>query len=203
MKIICIGRNYIDHVKEFDNNLPSEPIFFLKPDTALLRNNEPFYIPFFSNEIHYEVELVVQIKKVGKHIQKEFAHRYYDFITLGIDFTARDIHFQHIKEGLPWEKAKAFDHSAVISSILINKNDLDLQKIEFRLEKNGVVVQKGCSKDMIFDFDTIISYVSQFMTLKIGDLIYTGTPSGVGKVQIGDNLVGFINDKEMFNFKIL
>lgn len=203
MKIICIGRNYRQHAQELNNEIPIEPIFFFKPDTALLRNNEPFYLPEFSEEIHYEVELVYIIKKVGKYIQKKFAHRYYDYVGLGIDFTARDIQQKHIKEGLPWEKAKAFDHSAVICKEFIEKDKLDLNNIDFRLEINSKVVQKANSKDMIFDIDSIIEYVSKYSTLKIGDLFYTGTPAGVGKVNIGDKLVGFINDKEMFSFEVM
>jgi len=203
MKIICIGRNYAQHVQEFNNNIPQEPIFFFKPDTALLRNNEPFYIPDFSEDIHYEVELVYKINKVGKYIQKQFANRYYNSIGLGIDFTARDIQQKHIKEGLPWEKAKAFDHSAVISMEFLDKTELDPYNIDFRLEINGKIVQKANSKQMIFDIDTIIENVSKYSTLKIGDLIFTGTPSGVGKVNVGDRLVGFINEKQMFSFEIL
>lgn len=203
MKIICIGRNYAQHAQELNNELPKEPIFFFKPDTALLRNNEPFYLPDFSEDIHYEVELVFKINKVGKYIQKEFATRYYNYIGLGIDFTARDIQQKHIKEGLPWEIAKAFDHSAVISTDFIEKTHLDLNNIDFRLEINGKIVQKANSNEMIFDINYLIEYVSKYCTLKIGDLFYTGTPSGVGKVKIGDRLVGFLNNKEMFNFEIL
>ncbi len=202
MKIICIGRNYTDHAKELNNPMPTEPVFFIKPETALLRNNEPFYLPDFSNEIHYELELVVKIKKVGKHIEKEFAGRYYDEIGLGIDFTARDIQDELKKKGLPWEKAKAFDFSAPICSIFINKNELDLKNINFKLKLNDNIVQNGNSNEMIFDFDDIISYVSKFITLKIGDLIYTGTPAGVGKVKIDDNLKCYLNNELLLDFYV-
>ena len=202
MKIVCIGRNYIDHAKELNNEVPTEPVFFFKPDTALLRNNDSFFIPEFSDEIHYELELVVKIHKVGKHIDKEFANRYYNEISLGIDFTARDIQNIHKKKGLPWEKAKAFDSSAPISKKFINKSELNLKNINFELKINDKTVQKGNSKDMIFDFDDIISKVSKFVTFKIGDLIYTGTPAGVGKIKIGDRLQAYLNDELMLDFKI-
>lgn len=202
MKIICIGRNYINHAKELNNDVPKEPVFFFKPDTALLRNNDSFFIPEFSNEIHYELELVVKINKIGKHIEKQYAERYYSEIGLGIDFTARDVQNELKKKGLPWEKAKAFDFSAPICKEFINKNELDLSNINFHLDLNGKTVQNGYSKDMIFSFDDIISYVSKYATLKIGDLIYTGTPQGVGKVNIGDRLQAYINDKLMLDFKI-
>tara|TARA_B100000676_G_C17610867_1_gene596758 strand:+ start:34 stop:645 length:612 start_codon:yes stop_codon:yes gene_type:complete len=197
MKIICIGRNYIEHAKELKNKIPKEPLFFLKPETAIQPKGHPFFIPDFSQMIHYEVELVIKIDRIGKHIQEQFAHKYYSKIGLGIDFTARDIQEECKKQGLPWEKAKGFDGSAQISRNFINKEDLDIHNIYFSLNHNGNEVQKGNSKDMIFSFDKIISYVSQFYTLKIGDLIYTGTPSGVGQVKIGDKLNGFINNKEV------
>ena len=197
MKIICIGRNYIEHAKELKNKIPEEPLFFLKPETAIQPKGHPFFIPDFSQMIHYEVELVIKIDRIGKHIQEQFAHKYYSKIGLGIDFTARDIQEECKKQGLPWEKAKGFDGSAQISRNFINKEDLDIHNIYFSLNHNGNEVQKGNSKDMIFSFDKIISYVSQFYTLKIGDLIYTGTPSGVGQVKIGDKLNGFINNKEV------
>lgn len=203
MKIICIGRNYVDHAKELGNKKPTEPVFFLKPDTALLLKNTPFFIPDFSNEIHYEVELVVKINRLGKNIQEKFAHKYYDEIGLGIDFTARDLQEQLKTEGLPWEKAKAFDGSAVLSKETIPLTQLpDLNNINFSLSKNGKVVQNGNSKDMSFKIDEIIAYVSKFFTLKIGDLIYTGTPAGVGPISIGDELTGYIEEKEMFQVKI-
>lgn len=197
MKIICIGRNYIEHAKELKNKIPEEPLFFLKPETAIQPKGHPFFIPDFSQMIHYEVELVIKIDRIGKHIQEQFAHKYYSKIGLGIDFTARDIQEECKKKGLPWEKAKGFDGSAQISRNFINKQALDIHNIYFSLNHNGNEVQKGNSKDMIFSFDKIISYVSQFYTLKIGDLIYTGTPSGVGQVKIGDKLNGFINNKEV------
>ena len=202
MKIICIGRNYVNHAKELNNEVPKEPVFFMKPETALLRNNDSFYLPDFSDQIHYELELVVKINKVGKHIETQFANRYYEQIGLGIDFTARDIQNELKKKGLPWEKAKAFDFSAPICKEFINKNELKLNNIDFRLLINGKTVQNGNSKDMIFSFDQIISDVSNYITFKIGDLIYTGTPAGVGKVNIGDRLQAFINDKMLLDFLI-
>ncbi|MEC9208819.1 MAG: fumarylacetoacetate hydrolase family protein [Bacteroidota bacterium] len=198
MKIICIGRNYIKHAKELGNVIPTEPLFFLKPETAIQPKRHPFFIPHFSNDIHYEVELVIKINKAGKHIEEKFAHKYYSEIGLGIDFTARDIQQECKSKGLPWEKAKGFDGSAQISSTFINKSDLDLHDISFSLNKNGEQVQLGNSSEMIFDFDEIISYLSKFYSLKIGDLIYSGTPEGVGKIEKGDILNGFIGEKEMF-----
>lgn len=202
MKIICIGRNYVEHAKELNNNIPTEPVFFIKPETALLRNNDAFYKPDFSEAIHYEVELVAKIHKVGKHIQEEFADRYYSEIGLGIDFTARDVQNELKQKGLPWEKAKAFDHSAPISKLFLSTDTLIKENIDFELKKNNVTVQKGNSANMIFDFDAIISHVSKFITFKIGDLIFTGTPAGVGKIEIGDNLKGYINGNLMFDFDI-
>ena len=203
MKIICIGRNFADHAKELNNEQPSEPVIFLKPDTALLRNNDPFFIPDFSDEVHHEVEVVVKINRLGKNIQSKFAHKYYDEIGLGIDFTARDLQFQLRDKGLPWEKAKAFDSSAVICKKFINKNELgDLGNLDFHLEKNGEKVQIGNTNQMIFNIEELICYVSKYFTLKIGDLIYTGTPAGVGKVNINDELTGYIQDKKMFDFKV-
>ena len=197
MKIICIGRNYVNHVKELKNNNPEEPLFFLKPDTSIQPKGHPFFIPDFSNNIHYEVELIIRINKIGKHIEERFAYKYYNEIGLGIDFTARDIQEELKVKGLPWEKAKGFDGSAQISRIFINKSDLDLNNISFYLLQNGNEVQRGNSLEMIFSFEKIISYISKFYTLKIGDLIFTGTPSGVGNVEKGDNLVGYIEEKEM------
>lgn len=202
MKIICIGRNFAEHAKELNNNLPSEPLFFLKPDTAILRNNDPFYYPNFTKDLHYECEVIFKICKVGKNIQEKFAHKYYDQVSLGIDFTCRDIQSGSKEKGLPWEKAKAFDHSAPLSNRCIDKSALDISNITFHLEKNGVTVQTGTTKDWIFHIDKIIAYVSQFMTLKIGDLIFTGTPAGVGPVAVGDRLKGFIGDQLMFDFEI-
>jgi len=201
MKIICIGRNYADHAKEMKSELPKEPVFFFKPDVAILRGNR-FYIPDFTKEVHYEVELVVKINKVGKYIDKKFAHTYYDEIGLGIDFTARDIQRECKAKGLPWEKAKAFENSAVLSKNFISKKELDLKNIHFSLTLNEQVVQKGNSANMIFTIDDIIAYISQFVTLKIGDLIYTGTPAGVGPVKIGDKLSGYIDQQKMFNVEI-
>jgi len=201
MKIICIGRNYADHAKEMKSELPKEPVFFFKPDLAILRGYK-FYKPEFTNEIHYEVELVVKINRVGKHIDEKFAHKYYNQIGLGIDFTARDIQRECKAKGLPWEKAKAFENSAVLSKSFIDKNELNLNNIQFYLTQNDQKVQVGTSADMIFNIDQIIAYISQFVTLKIGDLIYTGTPAGVGPVKIGDKLKGYINNEEMFAIEI-
>jgi acylpyruvate hydrolase len=203
MKIICIGRNYVAHAQELQNEIPEEPVFFLKPDTALLRNNEPFYIPEWTNDVHHEVELVLRINRIGKTIETRFAHRYFDEIGLGIDFTARDIQNQLKAKGLPWEKAKAFDRAAVISTNFFSKSIFpDQEAIKFRLDVNGTTVQNGNSRLMIFGFDEIISYVSKYMTLKIGDLIYTGTPAGVGPVKPGDRLEGFLEEKKLFEFLV-
>jgi 2-keto-4-pentenoate hydratase/2-oxohepta-3-ene-1,7-dioic acid hydratase in catechol pathway len=202
MKIICIGRNYLDHAKELGNKIPTSPLFFLKPDTAIQPKGHPFFIPDFSNNIHFEVELVVKISKNGKNIDEKFAHKYYDEIGIGIDFTARDIQEDCKKNGLPWEKAKGFDGSAQISNEFINKKSLKLEDIDFSLKLNNSLMQKGNSKNMIFSFDQIISYISKYYTLRAGDLIYTGTPSGVGKVEIGDSLSCFINGREMLNVSI-
>jgi len=200
MKIICIGKNYLEHAKEMGDIAPKKPIFFLKPDSAILPKRNPFYIPNFSNELHHEVELIIKIKKLGKCINLNFAKEYYSEIGLGIDFTARDIQKKCKEKGHPWEIAKAFDQSAVISDSFIDINSLS--DINFHLDKNGKTVQKSNIKDMIFSIDEIIHYVSKYMTLKIGDLIFTGTPSGVGPVIIGDRLEGFINDKKMFTVNI-
>ena len=199
MKIICIGSNYENHAKELENTIPKEPLFFLKPDTAIQPKGHPFFIPNFSKNIHYEIELVIKIDKSGKNIEEKFAHKYYSQIGLGIDFTARDIQEECKSKGLPWEKAKGFDGSAQISRKFIDKTKLKLDNISFQLEKNGEIVQSGNSSYMIFNFDKIISYLSKFYSLKIGDLIYTGTPSGVGEVIAGDILKGFITNKEMLN----
>jgi len=202
MKIICIGRNYLDHAKELGNKIPTSPLFFLKPDTAIQPKGHPFFIPDFSNNIHFEVELVLKISKNGKNIDEKFAHKYYDEIGIGIDFTARDIQEDCKKNGLPWEKAKGFDGSAQISNEFINKKSLNLEDINFSLNLNNSLMQKGNSKNMIFTFDQIISYISKYYTLRAGDLIYTGTPSGVGKVEIGDSLSCFINGREMLKVNI-
>jgi len=202
MKIICIGRNYIDHAKELKNPVPKKPVFFMKPETALLTKNRPFYYPPFSNEIHYEAELVYKITRNGKHIRKEFADSYYEEVGLGIDFTARDLQRECKEKGLPWEISKAFTDSAPISDLFPVTELKDKDNIQFRLEKNGEIVQEGVSSDMIFNMKEIISYVSQFIMLRMGDLVFTGTPAGVGPVKIGDRLIGFIEDKKMFNFEV-
>lgn len=202
MKIICIGRNYADHAKEMNAPTPEFPLFFLKPDSAILPKRTPFYYPEFTKDLHYECEVIVRINKLGKNIQTKFAHTYYDEIGLGIDFTARDLQEECKAKGLPWERAKAFDGSAVVSEKFIPKNELHLEAFDFHLLKNGELVQKGNTKDVIFSIDTIIAFVSQFMTLKIGDLIFTGTPAGVGPVHIGDTLEGFIGDKKMYTLQI-
>ncbi len=201
MKIICIGRNYVEHIEELGNERPDEPIFFLKPDTALLKNNDPFFHPDFSNDIHHEVELLVKIKKEGKSINREFASEYYDEIGLGIDFTARDLQTKAKDKGRPWEIAKAFNGSAPISNFL-SKESYDIKNTSFRLEKNGMVVQDGNTSLMLWTVDEIISYVSKFILLKIGDIIFTGTPKGVGQVKIGDHLVGYLEDKKMLDFEV-
>ena len=201
MKIICVGMNYHEHVRELANNIPEEPVVFLKPDSALLRNNNPFYIPSFSNELHYECELIVKIKRLGTHIESRFVDRYYDEIGLGVDFTARDLQRKLREKGLPWEKSKAFDRSAVVSADFIQKDTLpDINSIKFELRRNGKVVQNGDSALMIFPIDKLISHISDFFTLKIGDLIYTGTPAGVGTVAIGDRLEGYLEGRKMFDF---
>ena len=203
MKIICIGRNYAKHAKELGNSVPTEPVYFMKPDSALLPKKTPFFYPNFTKDLHYEVELVIKICKLGKNISEKFAETYYNEIGLGIDFTARDIQLECKAKGLPWEKAKAFDYSAPISRELIQKSEFkNLNDITFSLEKNGELVQKGNSSDMLFGFDHLISYLSQFMTLKIGDLIFTGTPAGVGPVKIGDQLIGYIGDRKMLDLNI-
>ena len=202
MKIICIGRNYIDHIKELSNQKPMNPVVFLKPDSSVIAKNQNFIIPSFSNEIHHEVELVVKINKVGKHIDKSFSHKYYDEIGLGIDFTARDIQSNLKEKGHPWEKSKAFDNSCMVGNFLKKEKLEDISKIEFSLIKNNELVQSGCSNDMLWKIDELISYVSQYFTLKIGDLIFTGTPSGVSKVESGDRLEGYILSNKMFTLKV-
>ncbi len=202
MKIIAIGRNYIDHAKEFNNPVPKEPVFFMMPETALLRNNHPFFYPDFSTDIHYEVEIVIRLNRLGKNIATEFAHRYYSEIGLGIDFTARDLQKNCKEKGLPWEMAKSFDGAAPISKFLPLEKIGDINNINFRLELNGNIVQQGNPKDMIFPIDQLIAYVSKFTTLKIGDLLFTGTPAGVGPVKIGDRLTAYIEDEKMLDFVI-
>ncbi|HMR20241.1 MAG TPA: fumarylacetoacetate hydrolase family protein [Sphingobacterium sp.] len=198
MKVIAVGRNYIDHARELDNPVPQVPVIFMKPDTALLKDNRDFYYPDFSKDIHYEVEVVLRICNEGKHVSKKFAHKYYDAVGLGIDFTARDVQTELKQKGLPWEIAKAFDHSAVISPLIPKEEIADMHNIEFSLDKNGQEVQRGNTKDVIFDFDTLIAYISKHITLRKGDLLYTGTPAGVGSVQIGDKLEGFLQGNSMF-----
>lgn len=202
MKIICIGRNYAEHAKEMKSEVPTEPVFFMKPDTALLKDGEPFYYPEFTKDLHHEIEIVIKISKVGKHIAEQFAHKYYDEIGLGIDFTARDVQAKCKEKGLPWEKAKAFDGSAPLGKFIPKSELGDLSTINFELKVNGKTKQKGNTKDLLFSFDKIIAYVSQFVTLKVGDLIYTGTPEGVGPVKIGDKLEGFINGSSFLTFEV-
>lgn len=197
-----MGRNYTDHIEELKNKTPDAPVIFLKPDSASLPKNHPFIIPDFSNDVHYEVELLVRINKVGKYIDPQFAHKYYDQIGLGIDFTARDLQSKLKEQGLPWEKAKGFDGSAVIGSFIDLKELKNKEHIEFHLEKNEEIVQKGNSEQMIWKIDALIGYVSQYFTLKIGDVIFTGTPAGVGPVSPEDELVGFLEDREMFSIKV-
>jgi 2-keto-4-pentenoate hydratase/2-oxohepta-3-ene-1,7-dioic acid hydratase in catechol pathway len=201
MKILCVGRNYSEHAKELGNAVPENPVIFSKPDTALLKNNEAFYLPSFSNDVHHEVELVIKINKVGKKIQEKFARNYFSEIGLGIDFTARDVQSELKSKGLPWELAKAFDGSAPIGNF-INMENMDLKNIDFSLQKNGQIVQKGNTAQMIFSFEQIVSFVSQYFTLKVGDLIYTGTPAGVSQVNIGDKLEGYIGNELMLTCNV-
>tara|TARA_B100000513_G_scaffold195106_1_gene125079 strand:- start:1275 stop:1880 length:606 start_codon:yes stop_codon:yes gene_type:complete len=200
MKIICIGKNYINHAKEMGSDVPKKPLFFLKPDSSILPKKHPFFYPDFSQNIHYEIELVIRINKLGKHIEKKFAPSYYSEVGLGIDFTARDLQETCKKNGHPWEIAKAFDHSAVVSQQFFSIKEIG--ELFFELKKNGEPVQKGYARDMVFNFDEIINHVSKYMTLKIGDLIFTGTPEGVGPIKIGDHLEGFLNDKKIINLNI-
>lgn len=202
MKLICIGRNYSNHIAELQNEKPTEPVVFLKPDTTILLKKQPFFIPDFSKNVQHEVEVLVKINRVGKYIAPEFAHKYYDQIGLGIDFTARDLQQTLKQKGLPWEKAKAFDGSAVIGKWVSKRQFENLNNMSFSLKKNDTIVQSGNTKDMLWNIDGIISYVSQFFTLKIGDIIFTGTPSGVGPVQANDSLSGYIENEEFFNIKI-
>ncbi len=201
MKIICIGRNYAKHIEELANERPENPVVFLKPDSAILPRKNPFFIPTFSNDVHYEVEVLVKINKVGKHIETKFAHKYYDEVGLGIDLTARDVQQQCKEKGLPWEKAKAFDGSAVIGEFY-PKEEFDLENLKFQLLKNDQVVQDGNTNEMLWKTDELISYVSQYFTLKKGDIIFTGTPAGVGRVDVDDVLTGTINGKQAFQIKV-
>ncbi|MDX1767734.1 fumarylacetoacetate hydrolase family protein [Arenibacter troitsensis] len=202
MKIICIGRNYVDHIKELNNERPTDPVLFIKPDSAVLPKEQDFYIPEFSNDIHYEVEVLVKIKKVGKHIDAQFSHTYYDEIGLGIDFTARDLQSQLKEKGLPWEKAKGFDGSAVIGKWLPKSTLGDVNDLNFQLKKNNEVVQEGNTGLMLWKIDEIISYVSSFFTLKKGDIIFTGTPAGVGRISANDYLSGTLENEQMFSLNI-
>jgi acylpyruvate hydrolase len=201
MKIFCIGRNYAEHAKELKNEVPTKPLIFMKPPTALLTDNKPFYYPDFTKNLHHEVEIVLRVSKNGKQVQPAFASKYYDKIALGIDFTARDLQDALKSKGQPWEIAKAFDNSAVLSEFY-DISKYNLENINFHLTKNGQIVQKGTTQDLIFNFDTLICYISKFFTLQQGDLIYTGTPAGVGAVQIGDVLEGFLEEQSVFRCAI-
>ena len=202
MKLICIGRNYTAHIKELENEKPKDPVVFLKPDTAILLKKQPFFIPDFSNDVHHEVEILVKINKVGKHIDKKFASKYYDEIGLGIDFTARDLQNELKAKGLPWEKAKAFDGAAVIGKWVSKNNFNNIDDINFSLNKNDVIVQQGNTNLMLWKIDELIEYVSKYFTLKIGDIIFTGTPAGVGKVVANDKLKGYIENDEIFSITV-
>jgi 2-keto-4-pentenoate hydratase/2-oxohepta-3-ene-1,7-dioic acid hydratase in catechol pathway len=203
MKIICIGRNYTEHIAELENEKPEEPLVFIKPDSAVLLKKQPFFIPAFSNDVHYEVELLVKINRIGKHIQQKFAYKYYDEIGLGIDFTARDLQKKLKEKGLPWEKAKSFDGSAVIGKKWIRKSNFEnLNNIKFSLHKNGEAVQTGVTSHMLWKIDELIEHISQYFTLKIGDIIFTGTPQGVGPVSIDDTLTGFIEEDQIFSIQV-
>lgn len=201
MKIIAIGRNYAEHIAELNNERPSEPVVFLKPDTAVLRNNAPFYHPDFSKDIHYEVEVLLKISKEGKHIDKKFAHKYYDEIGIGIDFTARDLQQRCKEKGLPWEIAKAFNGSAPISEFK-EKNAYNLDELTFSLTQNDELKQKGNTNMMLFSFDEIIAHISKYFTLKKGDVIFTGTPAGVGKINIGDKLVAYLENEKLLEVEV-
>lgn len=203
MKILAIGRNYAEHIKELHNAVPEAPVIFSKPDSALLKNNKPFFIPDFSSDIHYETELIIQIDRLGKHISEKFAPRYYASVGIGVDFTARDLQQKQREKGLPWEIAKAFDGSAVISEFVpLTEFEKDIQSLEFTGVLNGIEVQRGNTADMIYSVNQIIAYVSKFFTLKIGDIIFTGTPQGVGKVSTGDHFEAFLEGKKMLDFQI-
>tara|TARA_R110002073_G_scaffold159955_1_gene315392 strand:+ start:3406 stop:4017 length:612 start_codon:yes stop_codon:yes gene_type:complete len=202
MKLICIGRNYTKHIEELENEKPKDPVVFLKPDTAILLKKQPFFIPDFSNDVHHEVEILVKINKVGKHINRKFAHKYYDEIGLGIDFTARDLQSELKTKGLPWEKAKAFDGAAVIGKWIAKSAFKDINNINFSLYKNDAIVQDGNTNLMLWKIDELVEYVSKYFTLKIGDIIFTGTPAGVGKVVANDKLKGFIEKEELFSITV-
>jgi 2-keto-4-pentenoate hydratase/2-oxohepta-3-ene-1,7-dioic acid hydratase in catechol pathway len=202
MKLICIGRNYAAHIEELHNQRPKEPVVFIKPDSAILLKKQPFIIPDFSNDIHHEVEVLVKINRVGKFIDTKFAHKYYDEISLGIDFTARDVQSDLKEKGLPWEKAKAFDGAAVVGKWLPKSQLPDMDNLKFQLHKNGEIVQDGNTNLMLWNIDQIIAYVSKYFTLKIGDIIFTGTPSGVGKVEANDELTGYLENQKLFSIKV-
>jgi len=202
MKIIAIGRNYAEHAKELNNPVPTIPVIFMKPDTALLKDNKPFYHPDFSQDVHHEIEVVLKVSREGKHVSEKFAANYYDEIGLGIDFTARDIQSRHKEKGLPWELAKAFDGSAPISAFLPKAELGDLYNLSLRLDVNGETRQDGNTKDLLFSFERIIAFVSQYITLKKGDLIFTGTPPGVSKVNVGDRLEGYLNGNKLLDFYV-
>jgi 2-keto-4-pentenoate hydratase/2-oxohepta-3-ene-1,7-dioic acid hydratase in catechol pathway len=202
MKIFCVGRNYSEHAQELGSDVPDEPVIFMKPKSALLQPHTPFYYPEFTNELHYECELVLRISKNGKYIQDKFANKYYDAVTTGIDFTARDIQNELKAKGLPWEKAKAWDNSAVIGKWIPFTNVKDKKNINFSLKKNGEMVQQGNSKEMIFDFDYIVSYISNFFSINIGDLVFTGTPKGVGEIVVGDEIEGFIENETLLTLDV-
>lgn len=202
MKIFCVGRNYVDHAKELKNEVPDEPVIFMKPKSALLQPHTPFYYPEFTNELHYECELVLRIAKNGKYIQEKFANKYYDAISVGIDFTARDLQTELKQKGLPWEKAKAWDNSAVVGKWIPFANLKNKNAVNFAMYKNKELVQQGNSEDMLFHFDYIVSYISNFFSINIGDLIFTGTPAGVGEAVVGDELEGFMEDQSLFAVEV-
>lgn len=203
MKIICVGRNYTEHIEELANEKPDDPVLFQKPDTSILLKKQPFFIPDFSEDVHYEVEVLVKIKKIGKYIQDKFAHKYYDEVGLGIDFTARDLQQKLKEKGLPWEKAKAFDGAAVVGNKWLKRQELDdVNNLSFQLEKNGEIVQQGNTAHMLWKIDELIAYISKYFTLKIGDIIFTGTPAGVGKVSPEDRLTGYLEGNKMFSIKV-
>lgn len=202
MKIICIGRNYTEHIAELENEKPTDPVVFLKPDTAVLLKKQPFFIPDFSNDVHHEVEVLVKINRVGKYIDRKFSHKYYDEISVGVDFTARDLQAKLKQKGLPWEKAKAFDGSAIIGEWVNKKEYESVNDISFSLKKNDTLVQQGNTKLMLWKIDELIEYVSKYFTLKIGDIIFTGTPAGVGKVVANDKLTGYLGNRQLFSITI-
>ncbi|MBE8727036.1 fumarylacetoacetate hydrolase family protein [Flavobacterium hungaricum] len=202
MKIICVGRNYANHIEELKNERPSEPVVFMKPDSAVLLKQHPFVIPEFSEDVHHEIEIIIKINKVGKYIEPKFAHKYYDEISVGIDFTARDLQSKLKEKGLPWEKAKAFDGSAVVGDFLPKTDFVSMENLNFELRNNNETVQKGNSEMMLWKIDELISHVSQFFTLKIGDIIFTGTPAGVAAVKPNDVLEGFLEDKKLFRIQV-